>query len=72
MESSSSEGDFVVLFLLKKRKRKRKYQVHLMLRLRREEGEFHVKELRDYPERFKVEADIFSGMGWETKSLRIT
>jgi len=54
MESSSSEDDFVAL--LKKRKRKRKYRVLPILRLRREEGEFHllIKELRDYPEWFKV------------------
>jgi len=55
MKSSSSEHDLVVLSLLKKTKRKWKYWVHPILRLRREEGEFHfIKELRDYPERFKV------------------
>ena len=58
MDSSSSEDDFVfvALFLLKKRKRKRKYWVHPILRLRREEGEFHllIKELRNYPKRFKI------------------
>jgi len=55
MKPSSSEHDLVVLALLKKRKRKRKYWVHPILKLRREEGEFHlIKELRDYPESFKV------------------
>ncbi len=50
-----SNGCFDVLSLLKKRKSKRKYWIHLMLRLCRDEGEFHlIKELRDYPERFKV------------------
>jgi len=55
MKSSSSEHDLVVLSLLKKRKRKKKYWVHPIPRLHREEGEFHlIKELRDYPECFKV------------------
>ncbi len=52
--SLQAERMILVLSLLKKRKRKRKYWVHLMLRLRREEGEFHLKELRDYPEWFKA------------------
>ena len=44
-------------FFLKREKRKRKYLVHdPILRLRREEGEFHllIKELRNYPEQFKI------------------
>ncbi len=55
MDSSSSEDDFVALSLIEKR-RKRKYCVcvHPILKLRREEGEFLIKELRIYPERFKI------------------
>lgn len=41
------------LSLIEKR-RKRKYYVHPILKLRREEGEFLIKELRIYPERFKI------------------
>ncbi len=52
MESSSIEGDFVVLLLLKKEKR---YWVHPILKYR-EDREFRllIKDQHDYHEQFKV------------------
>ncbi len=52
MESSSSEDDFVVPSLLEREKIKRKYWVSPILRYR--EFSLLIKELRDYPGRFKV------------------
>ncbi len=53
MESSSIEDDFVFSCFLKKEK-ERKYWVHPILNIERKEIPLLIKELRDYPGRFKV------------------